>query len=123
MLILNDSFTNPNVVFDHLQTNMNQRSQYRRLVDFELHNQMQLLSNQLQIKQQELEKSHNCYIDLYDHAPVGYLTLDNNGKIFSINLTGASLLKAERHTLIGKLFSDYFANRNFFFIKKNFNRS
>ena len=110
MLILDDSFTNPNVVFDHLQTNMNQRSQYRRLVDFELHNQMQLLSNQLQIKQQELEKSRNCYVDLYDHAPVGYLTLDNNGKIFSINLTGASLLKAERHTLIGKLFSDYFAN-------------
>lgn len=89
---------------------MNQRSQYRRMVDFELHNQMQLLSNQLQIKQQELEKSRNRYVDLYDHAPVGYLTLDNNGKIFSINLTGASLLKAERHTLIGKFFSDYFAN-------------
>ncbi|GKS69528.1 two-component system, NarL family, nitrate/nitrite sensor histidine kinase NarX/two-component system, NarL family, sensor histidine kinase UhpB [Nitrosomonas sp. PY1] len=71
---------------------------------------MQLLSNQLQLKQQELEKSRNRYVDLYDHAPVGYLTLDNNGRIFSINLTGASLLKAERHTLIGKIFSDYFAN-------------
>lgn len=101
---------NPNVVFDHFKANMNQRSHYRRLVDFELHNQMQLLSNQLQIKQQELEKSRNRYVDLYDHAPVGYLTLDNNGKIFSINLTGASLLKAERHTLIDKLFADYFAN-------------
>lgn len=99
MLLLDDYFT---------KLNMNQRSQYRRLVDFELHNQMQLLSNQLQMKQQELEKSRNRYVDLYDHAPVGYLTLDNNGKIFSINLTGASLLKAERHTLIGTFFSDYF---------------
>lgn len=82
---------------------MNQRNNYRRLIDFEVHNQMEVLSNQLLIKQKELEESHNRYVDLYDHAPVGYLTLDKSGKILSINLTGALLLKAEPFALIGKL--------------------
>lgn len=87
---------------------MNQRNNYRRLIDFEVHNQMEVLSNQLLIKQKELEESHNRYVDLYDHAPVGYLTLDKSGKILSINLTGALLLKAEPFALIGKLFAEYF---------------
>jgi len=85
---------------------MIQRNRYRRLVDFEAQNRMETLSNQLLIKQQELEESHNRYVDLYDFAPVGYLTLDKKGTILSINLTGAALIKAERSHLIGKLFVD-----------------
>jgi len=45
------------------------------------------------------------YTELYEFAPVGYLTLDSNGKICEVNLTGASLLGIERTQLIDKKFS------------------
>ncbi|MFT6654129.1 MAG: diguanylate cyclase (GGDEF)-like protein/PAS domain S-box-containing protein [Marinomonas primoryensis] len=52
--------------------------------------------------QQALEESRNRYIDLYEFAPVGYLTLSEKGMIASINLTGVSLLGQERSKLINK---------------------
>ena len=36
----------------------------------------------------ELEDSRRDYLELYDFAPVGYLTLDENGIIKIVNLTG-----------------------------------
>ncbi|MEN9544732.1 MAG: hypothetical protein RLZZ598_1565 [Pseudomonadota bacterium] len=39
------------------------------------------------------------YIDLYDFAPVGYLTLGKRGRIGQINLAGAKLLGRERAQL------------------------
>lgn len=50
--------------------------------------------------QAALEDSRDQYIDFYDYAPVGYLTLDDMGVITEINLTGAALLGAERDKMI-----------------------
>jgi hypothetical protein len=47
-----------------------------------------------------LEASHNRYLNLYEFAPVGYLTLTPEGKIIEINLTAAALLGVERDNLI-----------------------
>jgi len=49
----------------------------------------------------DLEESRNRYAALYDFAPVGYVTLDHQGCIQEINLTGASLIGMERSQLIG----------------------
>ena len=87
---------------------MNQRNRYRRLDDNEVRDKMELLSDQLQTQQLELEESRNRYADLYDHAPVGYLTVDSTGTILSINLTGAALLRKARPFLIGKSFTSCF---------------
>ena len=90
------------------QRNDQRSNKYRRFDDHAIRNKMELLSGQLETQQLELEESRNRYADLYDHAPVGYLTVDKTGKILSINLTGAALLRKARPFLIGKLFTNCF---------------
>jgi PAS domain S-box-containing protein len=60
------------------------------------------------------ETKHNRYSDLYDFAPIGYVTLDKRGAIQEINMTGARMLGAPRSTLIGAQFGS--------FVEKNENR-
>ncbi len=52
-----------------------------------------------------LEQAHDRYLDLYEFAPVGYLTLSAEGIIEEINLTGATLLGRERTALLQHCFS------------------
>ncbi|HTP65161.1 MAG TPA: GAF domain-containing protein [Geobacteraceae bacterium] len=49
----------------------------------------------------------NRFSDLYDFAPLGYVTLDGEGVIRAINLTGARLLGTPRAALIGVPFSSH----------------
>jgi len=57
----------------------------------------------------ELEKSRDRYLDLYEFAPIGYLTLTHDALISEINLTGAALLGEERNKLIGLRFEAFVA--------------
>lgn len=50
--------------------------------------------------QTDLEKSRDRYLDLYEFAPVGYLSLTPGGLIEQINLTAAQLLGRERRSLL-----------------------
>lgn len=56
-----------------------------------------------------MEESRDRYVDLYDFAPVGYLTISRDGLIDEINLTGASLLGVNRSQLVNRRFSKYVA--------------
>ena len=62
-------------------------------------------NRELREVQQRLEEARDRYADLYDFAPIGYLTLEETGRILEINLTGAAMLGDERTNLIGKPFS------------------
>lgn len=48
------------------------------------------------------------YLDLYDTAPVGYLTLDATGRILELNLRAAGMLSEARENLIGRPLRHFF---------------
>lgn len=47
------------------------------------------------------------YVDVYDFAPVGFVTLDAQGQILQTNLAGAILLDIQRSQCQHQLFSDF----------------
>ncbi|MEI6609100.1 MAG: sensor domain-containing diguanylate cyclase [Deltaproteobacteria bacterium] len=55
--------------------------------------------------QAEIEASRARYFDLYDLAPVGYITLSKQGLILEANLTAATLLGAQKKNLSKRSFS------------------
>ena len=54
-----------------------------------------------------LEESHARYLDLYEFAPVGYLTLSAQGTVEQINLTGAALLLYDRRDVLHRSFTQF----------------
>ena len=69
--------------------------------------EMEMQNEELRRTQQELELSRACHFDLYDLAPVGYLTLDEQGLILEANLRAATLLGVERGILLKRPLSRY----------------
>jgi len=69
-------------------------------------------NGELRRKVAELEASLSRYVNLYDNAPVGHVTLDGDGVIRDINLTGATLLRSDRHLLVGTPFSALIADED-----------
>lgn len=55
----------------------------------------------------ETEASLQRYTDLYDFAPVGYLTLAPDGVITAVNLGGAGILGVDRSRLLGRRFVSF----------------
>ena len=66
--------------------------------------ELEMQNEELRRVQNDLEISRSRYADLYDFAPVGYLTLDRNGQIFDLNLTAARQLGIDRGHLVNKHF-------------------
>lgn len=71
---------------------------------------------ELEMQNEELRRAHavmeearDRYADLYEFAPVGYITLNRKGMINEINLTGAALLGVDRTKLINQRFSMFIA--------------
>ncbi|RJG00196.1 PAS domain-containing sensor histidine kinase [Noviherbaspirillum sedimenti] len=78
----------------------------------ELHvHQIELEMQNAELQQARTNSDVNLarYTDLYDFAPIGYFTLDCDGSILEVNLTGATLLRTERSRLSGQPLSNFIA--------------
>jgi len=64
--------------------------------------ELEMQNRELREARQALEEARDRYADLYDFAPVGYATLDAQGVIREINLTGARMLGKPRSELLEK---------------------
>lgn len=71
---------------------------------------------ELEMQNEELRRAHlameearDRYRDLYEFAPVGYITISREGLISEINLTGSALLGVDRTKLINRRFSNFVA--------------
>jgi PAS domain S-box-containing protein len=71
--------------------------------------ELEIQNKTLRQSQIALEESRDRYLDFYDFAPIGYLTLNREGLITDINLTGATLLKTERNKLVNHRFALFIA--------------
>ncbi len=79
--------------------------QERLLHELEVHQvELEMQLEALHEARQELEEGAHHYADLYDFAPVGYFTLESDGAIRKLNLSGAKLLGSERAQLVGRRF-------------------
>lgn len=78
----------------------------RLLHELEVHRiELQMQNAELRRARDDAETALEKYTDLYDFAPVAYFTLDRNGVIRGVNLTGAALMGIERSRLIGRRFT------------------
>ncbi|MDH4182860.1 MAG: PAS domain-containing sensor histidine kinase [Nitrospinota bacterium] len=64
--------------------------------------ELEMQNEELLRTQKELEDSKANYLDLFDFAPAGYLTMNGFGRIQEVNYTGASMLGVTRKSLMGK---------------------
>jgi len=69
--------------------------------------ELEMQNETLRQAQLALEESRDRYVDLYEFAPVGYLTLTATGLISEVNLTGADLLGEDRRKLLQRRFAHF----------------
>ena len=66
--------------------------------------ELEMQNEELRRVQLELDAQRAKYFELFDLAPVGYLSMSDEGIVGEANFTAASLLDVERRQLIGKPF-------------------
>ena len=64
--------------------------------------ELEIQQEELRLSKDKLEKTLGMYTDLYDLAPLGYLTVEEDSTILEANLTAATILGVERSRLQGK---------------------
>lgn len=69
--------------------------------------ELEMQNEDLRLARENAERIQARYIDLYEFAPVGYVTLAQNGKIVAANLTAAKLLGIGKQRLLYHPFTDF----------------
>jgi PAS domain S-box-containing protein len=74
--------------------------------------ELEMQNEELRKAHVEMEEARDRYVNLYEFAPVSYITLSREGLISKINLTGCILMGVDRYQLISRRFSQYVAEQD-----------
>lgn len=85
--------------------------------------ELEMQNEELRRMQAKLIKSGEKYSNFYDLAPIGYITIDNEGAVVETNLKMAEILNANREKMLeGQALSQYIhpesQDNYYFFLKK-----
>ncbi|HSZ76763.1 MAG TPA: ATP-binding protein [Chthoniobacterales bacterium] len=84
----------------------------RLVLELQIHQiELEMQNEQLEQARAETETALELYTELYEFAPTGYFTLDHNGTIRQVNLTGSGLLGVDRSRLVNRRFGLFVAER------------
>jgi len=84
----------------------------RLLHELQVHQlELEMQNAELRQARDEAEAALEKYTNLYDFAPVGYVTLDRDGIISAANLNASRLIGVERSRLIGQHFWSFVADK------------
>lgn len=94
--------------------NSEKKTELQRLAhDLQTHQiELEMQNRELCEAQQKLEEARDKYADLYDFAPISYITFDEKGVVRNINLTGAAMLGQVRARIIGQPFMKWIAKED-----------
>ncbi|MEI7990304.1 MAG: PAS domain S-box protein [Chloroflexota bacterium] len=80
----------------------------RLLHELQVHQiELEMQNDVLRQAQAELEISHNRYTNLFDYAPLGYLTFNEQGLILETNLTAVTMLGVVRSRLVDRRLAQF----------------
>jgi PAS domain S-box-containing protein len=86
---------------------------HKLLHELQVHQvELKMQNDELRKAQIAMEESRDRYVDLYDFAPIGYLTLTREGMISELNLTAGDMLGVERKKLLARRFSQFVAEED-----------
>jgi PAS domain S-box-containing protein len=66
------------------------------------HTELEQQNETLRDAQRDLEASNRRYADLYDSAPIAYITLDRKGSVVEANLASSVMFGCQRPRMLGK---------------------
>ncbi len=69
--------------------------------------ELDLQDEELRRSRSELETTLARQVQLYDFAPVGYMTVDRSTALLELNLTGAAMLGSERDPLLWRTLDSF----------------
>jgi len=69
--------------------------------------ELEMQNEELRKAHAEMEVARDRYVDLYEFAPVGYLTINRQGMVMECNLTGCAILEVNRTKLVKHRFAGF----------------
>ncbi|MFH0966555.1 MAG: PAS domain S-box protein [Methanobacteriota archaeon] len=92
---------------------MNGQTPEQLIHELQVHQiELEIQADELRAAHNALEESRDQYLDLYEFAPIGYITLKTTAIISRANLTVAGLLGTERIKLINTRFRTWIAPKD-----------
>jgi PAS domain S-box-containing protein len=86
---------------------------YELLHELKVHQiELEMQNEELRKSQVALEESRDRYVDLFEFAPICYVTVGREMMVNEINLTGCTLLGLERSKIINRRFSKFVATQD-----------